>query len=1245
MITSTTLIQWNIRGIKNKKKEIIHLIEQNKASVLALQETLMPENYLFKIPGYNLLCKEGTYNRRTHGGVALYIHSTIPFQKINLSTNLQAIAARVHLKSLITVCNIYNSRSHTLSENDLQQLFNQLPQPCIIVGDFNAYSPRWGCISSDARGKIVEKFLDWSGLYILNNGAPTHPNNTNDSAIDLSFCSPQISPDFEWNTLSSVLDSDHFPVLIRTEIDEPDPTPIRMMKKADWSRFKNSKAWENLPGQILEGKSALEDFYRRINIASDEAIPTTIPTKFFPKPWWTEELTQSRNRRERFYLIYRRKKTLQNSIRWKHARAQHKNKVRIAKEQDWREYISGIDGNTTISEICNRVRKIKGIPPKSIRILSDDNQPNQTYSTPKDIAEALARTFAQVSSNENYDAEFLPYKTREENNPPDFGNLSSDYNKCFTITELECALQKTKDTTPGDDQIIYKMLKNMPLNAKDYLLHIFNKLFSDSYFPPTWSKSIIVPILKPEKNPNSPKSYRPIALTSCVCKLLERLINERFMEYLIMHKVLTPIQSGGQKNRSTIDHLVRLEDKIRDAFASQEHFISVFFDLERAYDMTWRQGIVRDLYNIGLRGSLPKFIAVFLRKRSFRVKIANTFSTEHEQQNGVPQGSVLSVLLFALKMNGIAKILPSDNRFLCSLFVDDLQIGFCHPDLRVIGNTLQGAIDKLQIWSTRNGFRFSETKTKVVHFNNQRGIHLSPQLKMRNEILPYSEKAKFLGLTFDAKLTWTTHILSLKNDCQKLLNIMKMLTSLSYGATQEALLKIYRMYIRSKLDYGSLIYASGKTRDLASLDVVNNEALRIATGAFKSTPVESLYVLAEEMPPHQRREYLSMRYYLKLKASLHNPANKCITNRNETPLRNHNQAPFVIRTTDILRKYQLPRFFIKPDFSYMLHRCSIPKYALPNPIVNKSLAELPKTTTSPQVYKSRFRELQDRLYTRYNAIYTDGSKSEDGVGAAAISARPGCAASLPIQASIYSAELHAIQMAVETIERSSYPTNPNNVIFSDSKSVLDSLSNLNDHPAVRYIIFKLKNLKDKGKTVEFCWIPSHVGIDGNERADKKAKEAAKRRPEVIPLFYKDFYKIVQTKFKENLNEIRANSPRLTKFREINPDLSPWPKYLDLERREEVVLNRVRFGHTKMTHGHLMETSENNIPANPPICHFCESQAFTIKHILVECTQLEHSRRCHFRPLRTWRMNDLLGPRADVAKVLSFLKANQLYTLI
>jgi len=1239
----TNIIQWNIRGIGNKKKEVIHLLNQYKAGIIAIQETMMPTNRLYKIPKYTLIAKEGILNHRNHGGVAMYIHEDIPQTVVHLNTELQAIAATVHLKSKLTICNIYNSRNHNLTVNSLKQLYDQLPQPCLILGDFNAYSPMWGCNNLDARGRNIETFIDQANLILLNNGAPTHPNNTNDTAIDLSLSSPIISQDFEWNTIPSLFDSDHFPIILTTHIHEADPTPMRLMRDADWNIYKHSTVWENIPQEFNNNEEMLEDLCRRIDSASDEAIPIITPTKFYPKPFWTRELTESRNQREIFYQRYRRNPTLQNQIRWKRSRAQHKNNVRLQKEQSWKTYISELNEDIPISEICKRVKKMKGISSNAIRILSNDDEPTQTYSTPEAISEILAQTFAKVSSDENYSPEFLEHKQQREQNIPDFGTTNATYNKPFTLDELNNALAKTKDSSPGEDGIHYKMLKNMPLDAKKHLLKMYNKFFKDSYFPQTWTKSIIIPILKPGKNPNSPKSYRPIALTSCLCKLLERMINERFMEYLIMHRILATTQSGGQKNRSTVDHLVRLEDSIRKAFASKEHYISVFFDLERAYDMTWRKGIIIDLYNTGLRGLLPKYVEKFLEKRAFKVKIGNTISNEHEQQNGVPQGAVLSVLLFALKINDIVKNFPYEERFTVSLFVDDLQIGFRHVDLNVIKNTIQIALDKLHTWTRRNGFKFSSSKTKVVHFTKETRMRELPELKLGQENLSYSTSAKFLGITYDSKLTWQPHLKNLKINCQKLLGIMKMLTSQKFGATQSCLMKIYRMYVRAKLDYGSIVYSSACTSELNKLDVVCNDALRIATGAFKSSPLESLYVLADEMRPQERREYLSMRYYLKIKAALRNPTNDCITYRNETYLRNNQQSPFIVRITDIKMKYNLPQFTIKNDFSYSFQECKIPKYALHNPIINKKIAEHPKETTSPALYKNLFLALVEEEYRTYNKIYTDGSKSSDGVGAAAVTTNSISVATLPKESSIYSAEVYALQMAVDFIERSNGNiTHNRNVIFTDSKSTVDSLHNQNDHPVIRYIIHKLNILKNKDIVVEICWIPSHVGIEGNEKADIKAKQASKRRPQFIPIFYKDYYSALRSKFDIKRNNAWQNIHQSNKLKQIKPDLKLWPP-LNLKRKEEVVINRIRLGHTNMTHGYLMDNTQQF--GTTPICLFCNDATLTIAHIFKQCPRLEASRRHHFRPLTTWNLETMLGIHADNNKILSFLRSNQLFTLI
>ena len=199
-------------------------------------------------------------------------------------------------------------------------------------------------------------------------------------------------------------------------------------------------------------------------------------------------------------------------------------------------------------------------------------------------------------------------------------------------------------------------------------------MLQTNYFPDQWRISTIIPIPKPNKSRTSPYNYTPIALTSTLCKTLERILNTRLLDFLSRQADFGRIQTGGLKGRSIIDQLTRLDATVRKAFVNDEHVISLFFDIEKAYNLTWKHGILRDLHDLGLRGRLPEFIVNFLTNRTFKVRMRNTLSQIKLQENGIPQGSILSVTLFTVKIDSIAKLIHQTPRFQVSLYMDDLQI-------------------------------------------------------------------------------------------------------------------------------------------------------------------------------------------------------------------------------------------------------------------------------------------------------------------------------------------------------------------------------------------------------------------------------------------------------------------------------------------------------------------------------------------------------------------------------------------
>ena len=282
------------------------------------------------------------------------------------------------------------------------------------------------------------------------------------------------------------------------------------------------------------------------------------------------------------------------------------------------------------------------------------------------------------------------------------------------MRDLRRSIMKTKLRAPGPDGIHNNLLKHLPEDTLKILKEILNKIRTSTDFPHQWRAATVIPIPKPNKDHTDPLSYRPIALTSCLCKVLERMINTRFIWYLEKSGIWDRSQCGFRKHRSTTDHLVSLERYLRDAFARRQQAVGLFFDLEKAYETTWQYGIIRDLHRIGLRGRLPVFVSEYLRDRGIRVRIGTTLSDEFYPEEGVPTGGVLAGTCFGLKINELPSCIAKD--IFKALFVDDLAICFRGRSLDTIERHLQQAVNSIQEWATRNGFRFAAHKCKVVHF-------------------------------------------------------------------------------------------------------------------------------------------------------------------------------------------------------------------------------------------------------------------------------------------------------------------------------------------------------------------------------------------------------------------------------------------------------------------------------------------------------------------------------------------------
>ena len=853
------------------------------------------------------------------------------------------------------------------------------------------------------------------------------------------------------------------------------------------------------------------------------------------------------------------------------------------------------------------------------------NTSRETKATSKEeIANTFGETFLKNSSSRNYLEKFKNVKKQQEKNKINFKSLNNEeYNNHFNLLELKDAIKKSHDTATGPDEIHYQMLKHLPENALSTLLHTFNDIWTTGVFPDSWRLATVIPIPKPGKDHSEPTNYRPIALTSCLCKTLERMINKRLVWYLESNDLISPIQSGFRSKRSTNDHLIRLETFIRDAFVNREHVVSVFFDLEKAYDTTWRYGILKDLHDLGLKGRLPLFIQSFLEDRTMQVRVGSTLSDLYDQEQGVPQGSILSTTLFNIKINNIVNCL--DTKTDGSLYVDDFGICYRSKNMRTIERHLQQSINRIEDWATNNDFKFSKSKTQCVHFCKLRRIHNDPVLYLYGSPIPVVEESKFLGVIFDRKLSFIPHIRYIKAKCLKALNLLKVLSNTSWGADRSTLLHLYRSLIRSKLDYGSIVYGSARKSYLQMLDTVHHQGLRLALGAFRTSPVTSLYVEADEPSLYLRREKLSLQYAIRLAANQRNPAFKVTFSPQFLELYEHKPnaiKPFGLRILTLLESSNINPNNIEKHFI-----TDIPPWCIRKPNILFDLHTSKKTVSNSNILKQNFQVLQSR-YTEYQHIYTDGSKDGEKVGCAVLSGNHCSSLRIPDGSSVFTAEAKAIDLALDFINSCFF--SDKFLIFSDSLSVLKALNHTSSRNSQIQKLLEKHHEITKSKEILFCWLPSHTDITGNEAADRKAKESLKLNMSTFEIPFNNFKPFINTYI---LSEWQKSWDTATfnKLHAIKPVIRNNPSAIRNIRREDVVITRLRIGHTRFTHSYLLNREEQ------PFCIVC-NQYITVNHILTDCIDFSEDRNRYFQ------VTDLKQLFQDVSvdSILSFLKDINLF---
>lgn len=727
----------------------LELLTRKNPLILAIQET-----HRTSIDTMNK-CLQGQYTWLSKSGnnvyqsVALGIHTTIPFTPIALDSTLLATAARIEAPFPLSVVSIY-LQCGDLPNLDarLRNLLDQIDEPRLILGDLNSHHPLWGSGTPDSKGNICAGIVEDYDLVVLNDGTPTFTRGQTNTAIDVSLASREITKRLSWTCLEDPMGSDHRPVRIRSNCKPPETSrrPRWIYDQADWAAFEiaiDASLDINTPSNIDELTTTIFD-------AAKGTIPRTSTTPGRKAlHWWSPETRAATKARRKAMRAVKRLSSdhpdKESAIaRYRSMRNECRQIIKEAKRKSWEDFIDGINNNQSSVELWNRVNSLSGKRRIQGIAIRHENGISRDGRSPTVVADKLAEYFASLSAICSYNHVFIRRNNASSTSldtvpiPQDTSSLP--INQPFSMLELSFALASSKGKSAGPDEIGYPLLKHLPPRGKQVLLTLLNHNWSQDLFPKQWGHSLVIPIPKNRSSSTDPKDYRPISLTNCTCKVLERMVNRRITDYLQDNNLLDHRQHAFRKGFGTGTYFASLGQVLDDAFQSGQHVDIAALDLSKAYNRTWTPFVVRQLSEWGLSGHLLHFVQNFLKNRTFQVGIGNHKSKVNREETGVPQGSVLAVTLFIVAMNGVFGALPKD--IYIFVYADDIVLVVVGRKPVALRRKLQAAVTAVNKWAKSVGFELSASKSVFTHICNSRHRPELNPVHIESTAVPYKTKTK-----------------------------------------------------------------------------------------------------------------------------------------------------------------------------------------------------------------------------------------------------------------------------------------------------------------------------------------------------------------------------------------------------------------------------------------------------------------------------------------------------------------------
>jgi ribonuclease HI len=966
--------------------------------------------------------------------------------------------------------------------------------------------------------------------------------------------------------------------------------------------------------------------YKQFCASVLHAAAKSIPrgSRQVPKCWWDDECDRSVATRASAREEACKDSNMKSAF---NVACRETTKLLDAKRTDaWHKFATeDLSTSSNLSKIHRVIRAIDGRTPaaKPSSILkttvSDGKSMHEKLLvSDKQKAEAFAAQYAETcrlysrSSDRSTRFDNLA-SLKPENCACKRSTNADDLTACspFSQEELVTVLSSLKKgRATGEDGVSNDMLANLPQSGRDRLLDLANDSLGCCQVPSGFRTGTIIPILKKGKSPADMASYRPITLTSCVAKVVEMMVRNRLTHILESRNLLTDFQAGFRCGRSTEDQISRLISHVSDGFQKRKRSVAAFVDFKRAFDTVYLQGLFAKLVKMGLPICLIRWIKEFLTDRRANVRFGDATSMKRKMTDGLPQGTGLGPVLFLCFINDLVSRLPDDCHV--SLFADDICLWAQDDTIDGAAKRLESAIHCVESFAEEWKMTISTAKTTVVAFTlNTHEAKTIPCVRYRNgDMITFDPEPVFLGVSFDRTLSFRPHEVRISKKMKSRISVMRALSGTTWGCNAATLRQVYQCYVESVYKYAAgAWYNTGSATKGApvSRPLVNrahNQAARVITGCTKMTSIEKLTIEARLTPPDVTARILSASSLERhLRLPLHHPTRH--TTSDETPDRCKSRRTWkgmAKATSQRCGLDGLPRqpvVLASPAPPWSVLRASV--------TFNTELRDPCRQTDDEIVKRARAnRTIESLMRSTPGAvtIYTDGSVTDSinsGGGGIFFTKQNGTefSAAIPTgrMSSSFASELAAINHALGLLDEVDPLADV--LIFTDSQAAVRKLqagARKQTHPTAIQIWDKFLVLFPIGgnRVCTLQFIPSHCGLEGNEKADDLARQGAAQPNDHAPIELSVACNRIAYLERARWRDSCVKIPYATPPIRAPPHVS---------RRIERIASQCRVESCPLFRNYLYRIGK----AQTDRCRGCSIDKETAWHVVVECPAFQSKR--------------------------------------